>query len=299
LLETLKKLLPEEQFEEVAAAVEEMLDEAKQQIEKDAQAELDKAYEAVAAEVAEAERVALEGYAQAHAIIVDQDNRMESQKEAYEKAIDEQYEDAYKMIEEERGKNNDIESSMYEEYDNKLSEMKGYIVDKVDEFLKFKGQEIYEQAKHDVLNDPRMAEHRVALDKITDIMADFLTEEELQLGTSKKLEEAQKKVERLQADLKKQEGRNIRLSTDNTKLGQQLEEAVNILQEQEETEVVSEQNERAKKAAKVQGRGHSNMEEEKLLSEYNAETPEEEEPQGNGEVLVEGLDEIKKLAGYK
>jgi hypothetical protein len=213
--------------------------------------------------------------------------------------LEEQYEEAYKMILEERGKNSDIESTMYDEYDNKLSEMKTYIVDKVDEFLQFKGKEIYEQAKHDVINDPRMAEHKVALDRITDIMSDFLTEEELQLGTSKKLEDAQKRIERLQADLKKQEGRNIRLSTENTQMGQQLEEAVGILREQQETVVVTEQKERAKKAGNVQGRGQS-LTDEKLIAEYHADEEEGEQPQGTEQkVLVEGLDDIKKLAGYK
>jgi len=52
---------------------------------------------------------------------------------------------------------------MYEEYDNKLNQMKSYIVDKVDEFLQLKGSEIYEQARRDVLSDPRLAEHKVNL----------------------------------------------------------------------------------------------------------------------------------------
>jgi hypothetical protein len=144
-----------------------------------------------------------------------------------------------------------------------------------------------------------MAEHKVALDRITDIMSDFLTEEELQLGTSKKLEDAQKRIERLQADLKKQEGRNIRLSTENTQMGQQLEEAVGILREQQETVVVTEQKERAKKAGNVQGRGQS-LTDEKLIAEYHADEEEGEQPQGTEQkVLVEGLDDIKKLAGYK
>jgi hypothetical protein len=301
LLETLQKMLPEEQFNEMAAAVEEMLNESKSEMKKEAEVELEKAYEAVAVEVAESERVAVQGYQEAYAIIVDQENRKEAMREEFERMLEEQYEEAWKMIKEEQGKNNDLESTMYDEYDNKLNEMKSYIVDKVDEFLQFKGKEIYEQAKRDILNDPRMAEHKVVLDRVVSDISDYLTEEELQLGTSRKLEDVQKKLEKLQSELKRQEGRNIRLSTENTQMGQKLEEAVKIIQENEAFEsetALTEQNERANRAGTVQGRGHS-VTDEKLIAEYhNDDAPaatQGEEPA----TLMENLDDIKRLAGYK
>jgi hypothetical protein len=301
LLETLQKMLPEEQFNEMAAAVEEMLNESKSEMKKEAEVELEKAYEAVAVEVAESERVAVQGYQEAYAIIVDQENRKEAMREEFERMLEEQYEEAWKMIKEEQGKNNDLESTMYDEYDNKLNEMKSYIVDKVDEFLQFKGKEICEQAKRDILNDPRMAEHKVVLDRVVSDISDYLTEEELQLGTSRKLEDVQKKLEKLQSELKRQEGRNIRLSTENTQMGQKLEEAVKIIQENEAFEsetALTEQNERANRAGTVQGRGHS-VTDEKLIAEYhNDDAPaatQGEEPA----TLMENLDDIKRLAGYK
>jgi hypothetical protein len=43
---------------------------------------------------------------------------------------------------------------LYDQYDDKLLEMKAYIVEKVDQFLKYKGAEIYEQARRDILPTP-------------------------------------------------------------------------------------------------------------------------------------------------
>ena len=72
--------------------------------------------------------------------------------------------------------------------------MKEYIVDKVDAFLQYKGGELYEQARRDVLNDPAMAEHKVALDRIVDTVSEYISDEEYTLATSSKLEEAKKSI---------------------------------------------------------------------------------------------------------
>ena len=166
------------------------------------------------------------------------------------------------MLKEERNKNKDIEVSLYEEYDNKLAEMKEYIVDKVDQFLQFKGSEIYEQAKSDLVNDPRTAEYRSAFDKIVDITSDYLSDEDYSVASGTKLEEAKKAIDDLKGQIKLLEARSIRLSTENTKLNEAYRSAQSVLNEQKEIavkakkeEVLTEQNERVEKSKKVSGRG--------------------------------------------
>ena len=175
IVEALRKLLPENEINEVSSAVQQMLEQAKLDLETEFNEKLEEAYGDLSSEVAEAEKIAEAGYEEAYAIIADLRNRLEIQGEEYKAALEEGYEEAYEMLTQEKGKNQTLEVEMYEEYDKKLSEMKEYIVDKVDQFLQFKGQEIYEQAKLEIVNDPRMAEHKVALNKIVDITANYLS----------------------------------------------------------------------------------------------------------------------------
>jgi hypothetical protein len=293
LKEALKKLLPEDQISEVSAAVDEMLNEAKAQLEKEYNSKLEEAYAELSNELAAAEKTAETGYQEAYQIISELRNRLEVQGEEYKAALEEGYDEAYKLIKTERDKNNTLEVDMYEEYENKLKEMKEYIVDKVDQFLQNKGAEIYEQAKRDVLNDPRMAEHKVALDRIVDITANYLSDEDYAVATSTKLDEVNKTVEELKGQMKILEARNIRLSTENTKLNENFRKAqADLLTEQKHAasdrkhEVITEQKERVEKAKNVTGRGTVTTEDTLVIAENN----------GNGG----GFDEsILQLAGVK
>lgn len=300
ILEALKKVLPGDQVNEVNAAVTAMLEEAKKELEAEYQKNLDEAYTQMTKELAQAEETAEQGYRDAYAIIQEQQTRQEQMREEFERVLEEQYEEAYKMILEERGKNSDLEAQMYEEYDNKLQEMKSYIVDKVDEFLQAKGKEIYEQAFRDASNDPVVAEHKVVLDKIIEIASNYLSEEEMQFATSQKLQEAQTELDRVRQQVKIMEGRNIRLSTDNTSLQKKLNEAAVVLRENRQ---LNEQKERAEKAANVTGKGQIDLREgEKIIPEPGetevAKTPE-------SKTLVEGnemgidIASAQKLAGIK
>jgi len=303
ILEALGKLLPKEQLNEVAAAVQAMIEESKKELEAEYNKNLEEAYKQLSAELADAEKVAEQGYAEAYAIIEDQNNRGEAMKEEFEKMLEQQYEEAYKMILEERGKNSNLEATMYEEYDTKLNDIKEYIVDKVDQFLSLKGKEIYENAYRDAMNDPRMAEHKVVLDKIVELASDYLSEEELSFATSQKLEEAHSQVEKLTSQVKMMEGRNIRISAENTKMQQQLNEAVTLLKEYNSqnanAQKLNEQKERVRKAANVQGRGQlrDNKEEEKIIAEHQGE-PEVAKEETNDEPVMEGLDleYVQKMA---
>jgi hypothetical protein len=260
--EALEKLLPEDQVSEVTSAIEEMLKDAKTDLETEFNNKLEEAYSELSKELKDAEVVAEKGYTEAYSIISELRNRLEVQSEEYEAALEEGYEEAYQMLKEERSKNGGLEVSLYEEYDKKLAEMKEYIVDKVDQFLQFKGSEIYEQAKHDIMNDPRMAEHKAAFDKIVDITSDYLSDEDYAAASGAKLEESKKAVDDLKGQIKLLEARSIRLSTENTKLNEAVRSAHNVINEQKEvavvakkTGIVNEQNERVEKSRNVSGRG--------------------------------------------
>ena len=277
ILEALKKMLPENQINEVADAIKGMLKQAKVDVEKEYNSRLEEAYSELAKELTEAEKTAENGYEEAYRIIGDLRGRLDIQGQEYQSALEEGYEEAYQMLKSEREKGGKIEVDMYEEYDNKLNQMKSYIVDKVDEFLQLKGSEIYEQARRDVLSDPRLAEHKVTLDKIINITSDYISDDNMNAISGKKLEEAQKTLDEQKGQIKILEARSIRLSTENTKLNESVRYEQDVINEQKKFAVnsrkenmISEQKERTQKAKNVTGRGQTSTEE--IVTE-NAHTP--------------------------
>lgn len=289
--EALEKLLPEDQISEVVASIEEMLGEAKKELEAEYNQKLEEAYTELSKELKSAEETAEKGYAEAYSIISELRTRLEVQGEEYEAALEEGYEEAYEMLKEERSKNKTLEVSLYEEYEGKLAEMKEYIVDKVDQFLQFKGAEIYEQARQEIINDPRTAEHKAAFDKIVDITSEYLSDEDYAAAASSKLEEAKKQIGDLKGQLKLLEARSIRLSTENTKLNEAVRSAHNVINEQKavveevkKEQVVVEQNERVEKSKNVSGRGQI-VAGEAIIAENASESDE--------------LNDLQVLAGVK
>jgi regulator of replication initiation timing len=294
IMEAIKKLLPESDVKEVSSAINEMLESAKIGLEKEYNEKLEEAYTELSGEMKKAEKIAEKGYEEAYAIIADLRNRLDIQGDEYKAALEEGYEEAYQMLKSERSKNSSLEVELYEEYDKKLNEMKEYIVDKVDQFLQVKGQEIYEQARKDIVSDPRLAEHKVVLDKIVDLTSNYLSDDEVNNVSSAKVEEATKQIEELKGQLRIMEARNIRLSTENTKLNESFRHAKDLITEQKKavesnrkSEVITEQNERVAKAQNVTGRGNKVVEQEVVIAE-NANTTNNPE-----------LDQILVLSGIK
>jgi hypothetical protein len=293
IVEALKNLLPENEVNEVANAVGELLEQAKESLEAEYNQKLEEAYAELTSELAEAEKIAEQGYEEAYSIIGDLRNRLEVQGQEYNSALEEGYEEAYQMLKAERAKNENLEVDMYEEYDRKLAEMKEYIVDKVDQFLQIKGSEIYEQARRDVLTDPRLSEHKVALDKIVNIASNYISNDELGIS-GERLEEATREVEALRGQMRILEARNIRISTENTKLNEAVRQANDLISEsrkfvakEKKSAVISEQNERAQKAKNVSGRG-SISSDNVVISEHN-----------NGTAGNSDMDQLLVLSGLK
>lgn len=304
ILEALKHLLPEDQLKEVASAIDGMLAEATEEIGKQKEAafnkQLKEAYDELSAELAAAEKTAEQGYEEAYAIITDLRNRLEVQKEEFDRTLEEGYEEAYQMLLAERAKNNTLEVDIHEEYEKKYVDLKEQFVDMLDKFLQTKGAEIYEQAMRDTISNPRYAEHKVALDKIAEITANYLTGEEVALATSSKLEEANKQLEEMKGQIKVMEARNIRLARENEKITESVRQNNAVVTESRKVN----QKERAEKAKNVSGRGSVvTTEETKVIAEHN-------QPVTNGkdtnvaslvESLIPGVDQdtLSTLAGIK
>ena len=294
IVDALKNLLPENEVNEVANAVGEILEQAKEKLEAEYNQKLEEAYAELTGELAEAEKIAEQGYEEAYAIIGDLRNRLEIQGQEYKDALEEGYEEAYQMLKSERAKNENLEVEMYEEYDQKLAEMKEYIVDKVDQFLQLKGHEIYEQARRDVLADPRLAEHKVALDKIVNIATGYMSDEDFGGVNNEKIEEASREIEALKGQMRILEARNIRISTENTKLNEAVRQAQDLITEsrkvvskEKKSAVLAEQKERVEKAKNVSGRGTVSSD-NVVISEHNNASA------GNSD-----MDQLLVLSGLK
>ncbi|RDJ35595.1 MAG: hypothetical protein DWQ19_12320 [Crenarchaeota archaeon] len=303
ITEALSKLLPEDQLQEVSAAVSEMLEKKKKELEAEMNSNLEEAYATLTAEKEETERVAKEGYRQAYDIISELRNRNEIMKSEYDTAIEEGYEEAYQAILAERGKNENIEVELHEEYEKRFNESKDYMVEKLDLFLRNKGKEIYEMARRDVMNDPTMAEHKVTLDKIVESVSNYISDEDRIMATSSRLEEAHKQVEELSGRVKILESKNIRLSRENTNLNEAMKEAAALITESKSHANDDEKKARIDEAKKVTGRGDVVTEDTKVVGEYSNDN------KGNttnddDDVVVEGfdpdtLDQLAVLAGTK
>ncbi len=304
-VEVLKNLLPEDQVKDAAGILDEMFKEAVAEISKQKDAEYNKqlevAYNELSAELKNAEKTAETGYEEAYAIITDLRNRLEIQKEEFEKQLEEGYEEAYQMLLSERAKNSTLEVDLYEEYEKKYNELKEQFVEMLHKFLEQKGGEIAEQVRRDILSDPRTAEHKVALDKILEIAANYLSGEEVALATSSKLEEAYKQLEEQRAQIKVMEARNIRLARDNEKLTEAFHQnRVNVTESTK-----AQKKERVETAKNVSGRGRVVTEQEtKVIAEHSQEsasTKDTNKPTNLVESLNLGvdLDTLKTLAGRK
>lgn len=296
ILEALGKLLPQENVSEVATAVEAMVKEVKDSVESEFNEKLEAAYADLASELKEAEAVAEKGYQEAHSIILDLRNRLDVQKAEFEATLEEEYGEAYKLLEAEKEKNTTLEADLHTHYEEELKKMHGFFVDKIDEFFKANGEEISEHIYRNIINDPTTVESRVALEKITDIVASHVADDELSVVNSKKLEEAVRSTEELKGQVKVLEARNIRLSAENTKLNESVRHAQTVIKEHTQTATKTEKKERVEAAKNVEGRGKVAQDVEVIKETVDV-------PANKSETtLVEGLDadalaEFKVLAG--
>jgi hypothetical protein len=253
-------------------------------------------------ELNEAESVARDGYRQAYDYITDLRNRIDVMRAEYETAIEEGYEEAYQEILAERGKNENLELELHEEYEKKFNESKGYIVDKIDLFLRSKGKEIYESARRDIMNDPSMVEHKIVLEKIAESMSNYITDEDRVLATSSRLAEMKKGLEDAQSRVRMLEAKNIRLSTENNRLNEAVKEAHNVITESKVITEGADKKERVEKAKNASGRGDITKDNVKVIAEFANDNKNGES--NADDTIVESFDpeflhQMQVLAGLK
>lgn len=299
IVEALTKLLPEDAITEVSEAVKTELEKAKQEYEQEFNSKLEEAYAELSKELKDTETTAYQGYQEAYAIIEDLRKRLDVQQREFESTMEEGYEEAYQMLQTEKSKNENLEVEMYEEFNNKLSEMKEYMVDKLDAFLQYKGEELYEAARKEIINDPVVAEQRVVLDRVLECVSDYISDEQYTGVVNSKLSDAEKKIEELKSQTKILEARNIRLSTENNKLNESVRKAEQVITES----VKEEKQERVEKAKNVQGRGRA-VNDSELVAEWNGNAKSVEKKENVDTTLVESLDpeflrQMQVLAGTK
>ena len=299
IVEALTKLLPEDAVTEVSEAVKTELEKAKQEYEQEFNSKLEEAYAELSKELKETETTALQGYQEAYAIIEDLRKRLDVQQKEFESTMEEGYEEAYQMLQSEKVKNENLEVEMYEEFNSKLSEMKEYMVDKLDAFLQYKGEELYEAARKEIVNDPAVAEQRVVLDRVVECVASYISDEQYTHVVNSKSEDYEKKIEELKGQTKILEARNIRLSTENNKLNEQVRKTEQVLTES----VKEKKQERVEKAKNAQGRGRA-VEDSEIVAEWNGNAKSVEKKESADTTLVESLDpeflrQMQVLAGTK
>ncbi len=304
ILEALSKLLPEDQLKEVSSAIVEMIEETKVELETEFNKNLEEAYTELSEQLNESEKVAEDGYRQAWDFITDLRNRIEVMRAEYDAAIEEGYEEAYQAILAEKGKSENIETDLYEEYEKRFNESKGYVVDKLDLFLRNKGKEIYEMARRDIMNDPSMVEHKVVLEKIVESVSDYISDEDRILATSSRLDETKKNLEEAQGRIRMLEAKNIRLSTENNKLNETVKEAASLISESTKHAVEDNKKARAEKAKNVTGRGEVATDKVKVVAEYADDSKKTGDNDNSDDTIIESIDPaqlhaMQVLAGTK
>lgn len=304
ILEALTKMLPQDQAKEIAEAVKVQMEseiaaiEAKKEAEYSAK--LDEAYAELSEELKKSEQTAIQGYQEANGIIQSLMKKLEMQQVEFNSEMDKGYEEAFQMLQAEKAKNENIEVEMYNQFDKKLNEMKEYMVDKLDQFLQYKGQEIYEKARRDIMNDPRMVEHKVALDKIVRTVSDYISDEDYAAVSNEKLDAVNKMVEELKSQNRILEARNIRLNTENTKLNESVRRFETTINEST-SHTKKEVEEKAKNAT---GRGRVVSEATEIVAEFTAPASDKPKDKPADKTLVEAFDpellrQINVLAGTK
>jgi hypothetical protein len=214
-----------------------------------------------------------------------EDKMTDEDDDESETALEEGFEEAYSELQKVKGENGNIEVELYEEFDKKLKEMKEIMVDKLDQFMTLQESELYEAAKREVLSDPRILEQRVAVEKMAEILSDYISADQLSGVSSNKIEESNRQLEALKGQLRMVESRNVKLAAQKSKLEEQVREAHEVITEATRVE----RKERVNRRGNASGRGQRVVNEQ-IISEYAAPAT-----SNNGNDLTEGNDPLNDL----
>lgn len=310
VLKALNGVLPEDVVAKVSDVITSSLDEATKEIEADFQTQLDETYQEFRDATAKLQEKAYAGYSQAYQIICEMKDRLVLQAEENKRIMDEGFNEAWTMLQEERSKNDTLENDLHEVYEGKYGDLKKWLVKKMDRFIQTQGDKYYEEARKDLLNDPLFSEHRLAFQKILESAATILTDEDFAVATSSKVEALTKEKEELKKQLQMMESRNMRLSMEKHQLQDSVRRTkVNLLEtaSAEKVEKGAARKEERKQliesAKKAQGRGkiEPNNDRQVVIGEYSNSG--EPVAKGGDSLLEEAEEQVKacwaKLSGLE
>lgn len=266
VMKALESFIPEEAREKVSTAISSLLEKAVANIEAEYEQKLEEAYSELHKDKKKAEQIAEEGYAQAWDLICEYKDRLELQREELDRNLDSGFSEAYEMLQEERKKNDTLESELYKEFEDKLENIKTFIVNKMDKFLQLQGNKYEEMVRKDLLNDPLFAEHKKGVERMLEAASTILSDEDYRFASSSKMDRLVREVEELRGQMKIVESKNMRLSMENTKLNESVRHKDSLL-----TETVKfEKKARLEKAKKVEGRGALEIDRQVVIGEQNS-----------------------------
>ena len=119
------------------------------------------------------------------------------------------------------------------------------------------------------------------------------------MATNAKLEASDKKIDELKGQYRLLEARNIRMSTENTKLNEQVRKDRELIQEHTSNDEGAQKKERARKAKKVEGRGKQVTENTEVIGEHqeNTVTNEDGDNTISESMTPEAIHKMKVLSG--
>lgn len=315
IMESFKGMIPEDQASTVEQAVNEFVNETELKIKSEYEKTLEESYKEWDEQLKEArqegenkvretEAVALEGYQEAKDMLEAKEEEMIIQKSEFENFLEEQYAIAGKMLEEEKGKNEEIEQNLYEAYSQQIEDIKEDLVNKLDSFLNDKIEEIAVEVRKELKNSPEVLENKVAFDRIKDIVAASLTPNELQNTASNKVEELEEGIEDLQKEIKALKAKNLRLTTENAQFSKDTKTISESVSSEKRDEafyeavrVEAERRISEKNAQKAEGRGDVNELSEKDIIKENAVDVGEEKNNKKSFGGYDTKDDLLRMAG--
>lgn len=292
VIKALSGVLPEDTVKTITETVQASFDEALSEIKSEYETKLEEAYADLESAKELSEQEAEQGYAQAYDLICEYKDRLTLQREELERQRDEGFQEAFEMLQEERNKNDELESAIYEEYEQKYADLKKWFVKKLDKFLPTQRDKYYESARKDLLNDPVFSEHRLAFNKILEASAEVLSDEDFAKAFKSKDDNLTNENEDLKKRLRILEGRNTRLATENN----QLQESVRAIKTNINESTREERRVRIERAKKAESRGVI-VEDKRIIGEY--EEPAKSKPSAEDYALQELNQSWGRLAGVE
>lgn len=183
------------------------------------------------------------GLTAARQVILELQAKLDRQRQEMEQQMESGFEEAYQMLQQERQKNQTLEVQLYEEYDDKLKDIKEYIVTKVDQFLRIKWEELTAagddrqaallQSWRDAVPAAYLVES--AINDRNDMATLVYEGKDIKPETTKPADERNDKIAELKAQMRILEAKNIRLNTQVKRLEEQVRQTSQIMVEQGES----------------------------------------------------------------